>query len=142
MRNVLLKLDDESLFDTVAGLLLLQPSLRMWLRTLAEQGPAMPLMRQQLEGSIRGEAHLEFASLLSEACEPARLLPPYGALLRRLVTRDGDVAAVLSAGRITFPKSVQDSLKCLADFDGPLPARRTTSRRQLARRFRQPCSSL
>jgi hypothetical protein len=124
VRHVLLKLDDESLRDTVAGLLQLQPSLRMWLRALAVQGPATPLLRQQLEGSynFKGEAHLEFAALLCEASVPARLLPPYGALLRRLVTRDGDVAAVFSDDRIVLPESVQDSLKCLADFDGSPPS--------------------
>jgi hypothetical protein len=124
VRHVLLKLGDESLRDTVTGLLLLQPSLRVWLRTLAEQGPAMHIMRQQLSGSnnFRGEAQLEFADLLCEASEPACLLPPYGALLRRLLTRSGDVAAVFSADSISFPVYVQDSLKCLADFDGCPPS--------------------
>ena len=123
VRTLLAKLDDESLRDTVTGLLLLQPSLRMWLRKFAEQGPDTPPVKHLLlKCGNMGEAHLEFAELLCEESEPARLMPPYGALLRRLLTRDGDVAAVFSAGRVTFQKSVQDSLKCFADFDKSPPS--------------------
>ena len=122
--NLLAKLDDEALRDTVTGLLLLQPSLRKWLRKLAEEGPVVPLMRGLLErGHMGGAAHLKFAKLLCEESEPERLMPPYGALLQRLLTRDGDVAAALSAGgSVTFSASVQDSLKCLVDADKAPPS--------------------
>lgn len=87
MGAVLRKVEAESVADTVTALTRMRPEQRSWLRVLAAQDAPMLAMRRHLAGNSMGRAVADFASLLCEPSEPPRLLPPYGALLRSLLTR-------------------------------------------------------
>ena len=116
---VLSKLESESVADTVTALTRMRPELRSWLRALAAQDAPMLAMRRHLAGNSLGRAVANFASLLCEPSEPPRLLPPYGALLRSLVTRQGELAVThLSSGRLEYAPLLRSNLQLIVEHSG------------------------
>ena len=91
----------------------MQPDLRTWLRVLAAQdSSSTSRLRLQLKDNAFGDAIVTFSSYLCEASEPARLLPPYAALLRSLVTRQGELAVtLLSDGRLDYSPRLRRNLQ-------------------------------
>jgi len=120
IRVLLLKVKAESLTDTVTALYRMQPELRVWLRVLAAQDlSSMSRTRLQLQDNAFGDAIIEFASYLCEASEPARLLPPYAALLCSLVTRQGELAVTpLSNGRLDYAPQLRRNLQLIVEHSG------------------------
>ena len=117
---LLLKVKAESLVDTATALIRMQPELRTWLRVLsAKDSSSKSRLRLQLKDNAFGNAIVKFASYLCEASEPARLLPPYAALLRSLVTRQGEVAVtLLSDGQLDYSPRLRRNLQLIAEHNG------------------------
>ena len=116
---LLRKLESESVADTVTALTRMRPELRSWLRALAAQDAPMLAMRRHLAADLMGRAVASFAALLCEPSEPPRLLPPYGALLRSLVTRRGELASAhLGDGRLDYAPLLRSNLQLIAEHSG------------------------
>jgi hypothetical protein len=89
---MLSKLRDESERDAAVALGRLPHGARLLLRALAEEGNPLPL--EQLREHFKGEAFLgPIAEMLCEGDSPARLMPPYAALLRSWVGKGSGVPA-------------------------------------------------
>jgi hypothetical protein len=117
--SVLRKVRDESEADTITALIRMRPEVRMWLRALAAQDKQMLATQQRLSGYLSGNAVAAFASLLCEPSEPPRLMPPYGAQLQSLVTKQGELAVTrLSNGHIDFAYVIRKNLQLIAEHGG------------------------
>ena len=90
--------------------------------------------RRLLDRNPLGRAVASFASLLCEPSEPPRLLPPYGALLRSLVTRQGELAAtLLGSGRLDYAPLLRSNLQLIVEHSGiPRASRHSMSAGALA----------
>jgi hypothetical protein len=115
---LLRKIKEESVTDTLTALVRMQPEARQWLRSLAAQDAPMRKLGPRLAGTNSGRALTMFTSLLCEPTEPPKLMPPYGALLRSLVTRQGELAVTLSDGRLDFAPQLRRSLQLIAEHSG------------------------
>jgi len=126
---VLRKVEDEAVTDAITALFRMNDESRRWLRKLAAQDSTTEEMRSALSNDRRGRAILGFTSKLCEPTvltpasalklAPARLLPPYGALLRSLVTPQGEIAVTrLSNGRLDFAVQVRRNLQLIAEHSG------------------------
>ncbi len=129
IESVLRKVEDEAVTDAITALFRMNDESRRWLRRLAAQDSTTEEMRRALSNDRRGRAILGFASKLCEPAAltpaeapelaPARLLPPYGALLRSLVTPQGEIAVTrLSNGRLDFAVQVRRNLQLIAEHSG------------------------
>lgn len=109
-RAVLAKLERESARDAASALVHARPALRRFLRALAS-GQATQLERDALAASLEGRLALDFAELLCEEdAQPARLLPPYGALMQTMLTRGGELAVSVESDRLDLPHSTRLNL--------------------------------
>jgi hypothetical protein len=59
---------------------------------------------------------VKFSSQLCEAAEPARLLPPYGVLLKNMVSAGGDVAVASEGDVFVYAPQLRRDLKSLHEF--------------------------
>ena len=128
------KLESESVADSVTALTRMRPELRTWLRALAAQDAPMLATRRLLDKNSLGRAVASFASLLCEPSEPPRLLPPYGALLRSLETRQGELAAtLLGSGRLDYAPLLRSNVQLIVEHSGiPRASRHSMSAGALA----------
>jgi hypothetical protein len=113
-----LKIKEESATDTLTALIRMRSEPRQWLRALAAQDAPMRDLWPRIGDTLSGRALARFAALLCESTEPPRLLPPYGALLRSLVTREGELAVTLSGGRLDFAPPLRRALQLIAEHSG------------------------
>jgi hypothetical protein len=88
--------------------------LRQWLCAIAHDAPSLNGLRH-LSGAPKRRATIKFVSLLCEASEPMQLLPPYGTLLRSVVTRQGDLAVTLSNSRLDYAVELRQSLLLIVE---------------------------
>ena len=110
VRALLRKLREESVRDTAVALERMTVQQRKALRALAVLG---------LLPDARDEAIADFVALLCESDSPPQLLPPYGALLRSWVTRDGKLA--ISSGGSSLAVSVAANLAKILTHSRSLP---------------------
>ena len=109
---LLLKLDEEARADMYTALVRMQPSLRGWLRQLADPVADLNGAAPRFSKAVRA-----FAERLSEELPVSatnlrpRLLPPYSLLLQELVTPDGILSVTYSEGRLSFAPEVRLILK-------------------------------
>ena len=124
---LLSKLREESAQDTAIALERMPVQRLKALRALAVHG---------LAPNKHDIATAGFIALLCESGSPPQLLPPYGALLRSWVTRDGRLA--ISSGGSSLAESVVRNLAALFTYHRSLPraarkAASTAALQQLAR---------
>ena len=114
--TVFAKLEHESVRDAASALAHARPALRRYLRALAT-GQSAQSERDALAASREGQLALDFAELLCEEdAEPARLLPPYGALIRAMITRSGALAVSVEGDRLDLPADTRRNLVFLHEM--------------------------
>jgi hypothetical protein len=107
---LLSKLREESARDTATALERMPVQSLKALRALAAHG---------LAPNKQDKATARFIALLCETGSPPQLLPPYGALLRSWVTRDGRLA--ISSGGSSLAEPIVRNLAALVTYNRSLP---------------------
>ena len=116
LRCVLSKLREECEVDAAVALGRLPLRARQRMRALADEGSQLPLshLAQHFEGVAFMDA---VAEALCEGTSPARLMPPYGALLQSWVSPSGVLAVHCAAGgaAVQLAPAVRQALELLAE---------------------------
>ena len=119
LKSVLLKLEKESKLDCAIALTRTSAQDAKWLRDLADPGSTsaqlLAVRRELEERDLSGWATVDLADQL---CEEGglRLLPPYGAWLCQLVTREGFVMVAVEASRLVLAPAIDKNLTFIKEY--------------------------
>ena len=108
------KLRDESERDAAVALGRLPHGARLLLRALAEESHPLPL--EQLREHFKNESFLGLiVEMLCECGSPARLMPPYAALLRSWVGKSGRLAVQCTGDLVHLTPATRKALVLFAE---------------------------
>ena len=121
VKAVLYKLHVESVQDALTALERMSVAERFALRVLADSGQTAEPSRFPRTLLSLCSNNFYTADLAEQLCEESpdtRLLPPYGTLVRSVVSRDGDLAIVSNRGGFELVAPDRLNLNFLSDYSG------------------------